>query len=719
MSATPSQALPVPASAKANAASPKVTSEDVELGPVQNGQPVQSIPLEEDIMQCARIGAIEHIQKMIESGKVSAKYQDEEGITPLHWAAINNQYAICKYLVEQGADVNAKGGESGATPAMWAAQRCHYYIVNLLLENGADPLAADGQGYNILHLATIDGNAMLLILLLHQNIPVDVPDPQGHTSLMWAGYKGWPALVDLLLKWSASVNATDDNGFTPLHWALVKGSKPCIERLIEYGADRFAKTNDGKTPATCADEMNTMVPYRRALKDQGYGPDGHLRTLPLNLHTILRNRSTMSKFYFLWPFLIIFSGLYIISNYSIYVSVPVTIALSFAMQYLAQYAGTWGSPDFRQIHKTPYLAGVFAGTVFWLGVTHLTRVLPVTWSSFPFANLLFIALYASTVYFYYLAMTADPGFVPKLPSRNQQRSTISELFSLWKFDEDTFCIHCMIRKPLRSKHCRRCGRCVAKQDHHCPWINNCVANNNIRHFFIYILSMEIGIVIYLRLVLAYLPLLPKPAPEPTCNILSSDLCTLVVRDTWTVALTVWTLIQLVWITMLIVVQSIQISKNMTTYENMRRHSHNDHNHPALPLHRHHQQSSISAQPTSSLAAAPAPVAKKPDSFLTKLARSIGLDVFMATASDARKGTLNKNPRSNPFSRGVIGNCKDFWCDPAPVFRRRGNGESYLGGEVVNYTKMYDVPLRVRRVGGMRYEGLLDGEGRGDGDDDEV
>lgn len=61
-------------------------------------------------------------------------------------------------------------------------------------------------------------------------------------------------------------------------------------------------------------------------------------------------------------------------------------------------------------------------------------------------------------------MIEDPGYVPKLGSRNQQRSVIAELFELWKFDEENFCVFCMIRKPLRSKHCRRCGRCVAKHD---------------------------------------------------------------------------------------------------------------------------------------------------------------------------------------------------------------------------------------------------------------
>lgn len=42
------------------------------------------IPLEEDIMQLARLGEIAAIQKLFDSGKYDATYKDGEGITSLH-----------------------------------------------------------------------------------------------------------------------------------------------------------------------------------------------------------------------------------------------------------------------------------------------------------------------------------------------------------------------------------------------------------------------------------------------------------------------------------------------------------------------------------------------------------------------------------------------------------------------------------------------------------
>ena len=259
---------------------------------------------------------------------------------------------MCKFLLEAGADANAKGGEAVATPAMWAAQRCNYYVVNLLLEWGADPLLTDVQGYNILHLATFDGNVFLLILLLHHNIPIDTPDLQGHTSLMWAAYKGYPACVDLFLRWGANVSATDDNGFMALHWALVKGSLGCVQKLIEYGADRFAETSDGKRPATVATEMKSVGVWRRALNGCGFNGDGHSKKFPLPVGASLMTSTALNRFYFLYPFFQIPILIYILSTSSVYVSIPLAIALGYVSQFAAQKLLNYAPLDMQYLHKT-------------------------------------------------------------------------------------------------------------------------------------------------------------------------------------------------------------------------------------------------------------------------------------------------------------------------------------------------------------------------------
>lgn len=54
----------------------------VELKDMGTSRP--SLPVEEDIMQLARLGEIGAIQKLFDSGKYDATYADEQGITPLH-----------------------------------------------------------------------------------------------------------------------------------------------------------------------------------------------------------------------------------------------------------------------------------------------------------------------------------------------------------------------------------------------------------------------------------------------------------------------------------------------------------------------------------------------------------------------------------------------------------------------------------------------------------
>lgn len=128
-----------------------------------------------------------------------------------------------------------------------------------------------------------------------------------------------------------------------------------------------------------------------------------------------------------------------------------------------------------------------------------THPVLATYSGYPFSNMVFFVMYTLCGYFYSCTMINDPGYVPKLAGLTQQKAVINELLSLWKFDDQNFCVPCMVRQPLRSKHCKRCNRCVAKHDHHCPWVYNCVGINNHRHFFLYLVTLEIGIVVLVDL----------------------------------------------------------------------------------------------------------------------------------------------------------------------------------------------------------------------------
>lgn len=166
----------------------------------------------------------------------------------------------------------------------------------------------------------------------------------------------------------------------------------------------------------------------------------------------------------------------------------------------------------------------------------------------------------------------------------------------------------------------------------------------------------------------------------------------------------WTGLQLIWVTMLCAVQSVQIARNQTTYENMRGHMSLDHPHGASRAITSALVSGTTSVEAAGLTASgqgPNPTvpsgARHPRSrggFFAAWKKLLGLDTFVATATRPRRG-------KNPFSRGAITNCRDFWCDPSPVLKKREDGKALLDGEVVDYYHMYETPLRMRATPGGR------------------
>jgi len=54
-----------------------------------------------------------------------------------------------------------------------------------------------------------------------------------------------------------------------------------------------------------------------------------------------------------------------------------------------------------------------------------------------------------------------------------------------------WCTTCLLRRTPRAHHCGRCGRCVSRWDHHCPWTGTCIGQRNYRYFYYFLSSVVV------------------------------------------------------------------------------------------------------------------------------------------------------------------------------------------------------------------------------------
>ena len=176
------------------------------------------------------------------------------------------------------------------------------------------------------------------------------------------------------------------------------------------------------------------------------------------------------------------------------------------------------------------------------------------------------------------------------------------------------------------------------------------------------------------------------------------------KDPFGIATLIWAALQLIWVTMLLLTQLIQIIRGQTTYESMRGHTHMSG--PGAVV-----TSAILAGTTSLEGAQLAGQGAGPNTSATssthrhkegcfeRWKKLLGVDIFIATAmSGSRASGVQARHRANLFTRGIVTNFSDFFFDPAPVLGTRKNGMAMLGGQLVDYTTMYQVPARTTSRG---------------------
>jgi|GEM_PF-6435518 len=118
-------------------------------------------------------------------------------------ASLHGHFDTVRRLLDQGADINAKGN-TGATALMMACWWGHVDIVRLLLDRGANVNAKGLDGYTALMEAARYGRFEIAELLLEKGAHVNARTSMGKTARAFAKEKGHTQLEELLLDYEAT-----------------------------------------------------------------------------------------------------------------------------------------------------------------------------------------------------------------------------------------------------------------------------------------------------------------------------------------------------------------------------------------------------------------------------------------------------------------------------------------------------------------------------------
>ena len=154
---------------------------------------------ESPVADAAMRADTETLRALLKDG-VDANTAQGDGMTALHWTAVNGDLDATQILLYAGANVRATTRLGAYTPLLLASQHGHASSVETLLDAGADVRAMTSTGATSLMLAAASGSADAVTALLARGAEVNARESgRGETALMFAAVFDRVAALDVLL----------------------------------------------------------------------------------------------------------------------------------------------------------------------------------------------------------------------------------------------------------------------------------------------------------------------------------------------------------------------------------------------------------------------------------------------------------------------------------------------------------------------------------------
>ncbi|KAJ8246430.1 hypothetical protein GJAV_G00267660 [Gymnothorax javanicus] len=210
----------------------------------------------------ALTGTTDLLSLLLEA-QATVDIRDSNGMRPLHYAAWQGKADSVLLLLRAGASVNGSS-QDGQIPLHLAAQYGHYDVSEMLLQHQSNPCLTNKARKTPLDLACEFGRLKVAQLLLNSNMIAsllegerrDGSDSSFNTPLHLAARNGHKDIIRLLLKAGIDINRATKAG-TALHEAALYGKTEVVRLLLDAGIDVNIRNTYNQTALDIVNQFTT------------------------------------------------------------------------------------------------------------------------------------------------------------------------------------------------------------------------------------------------------------------------------------------------------------------------------------------------------------------------------------------------------------------------------------------------------------------------------